>query len=145
MFTGGVLHIIDTVLTLPLDPGFSAIDSNLTALAGALTDTNLLSTVDTLRDITIFAPSNTAFQNIGSATGSLSTAQLSSILEYHVINNTVGYSTLLTEGLANQSLPTVSGASVNVLVEDGKVFVNSAQVIITDIIVSNGVMHVLDK
>jgi len=145
MFTGGVLHIIDTVLTLPLDPGFSAIDSNLTALAGALTDTNLLSTVDSLRDITIFAPSNAAFQNIGSATGSLSTAQLSSILEYHVINNTVGYSTLLTEGLANQSLPTISGASVNVLVEDGKVFVNSAQVIITDIIVSNGVMHVIDK
>ena len=28
---------------------------------------------------------------------------------------------------------------------DNKVFVNSAQVTITDIIVSNGVMHVLDK
>jgi uncharacterized surface protein with fasciclin (FAS1) repeats len=61
-FTNGVLHIVDTVLTLPITPSFTAVDSNLTALAGALTATNLLSTVDTLRDVTIFAPSNVAFQ-----------------------------------------------------------------------------------
>lgn len=83
--------------------------------------------------------------NSGSATGSLTTQQLANILEYHVINGTVGYSTLLTSGLANESLPTVSGGELNILVENGKVFVNSAQVIITDIIVANGVMHVLDK
>lgn len=34
---------------------------------------------------------------------------------------------------------------MSVEVEDGKVFVNSAQVIITDIIVANGVMHVVDN
>ena len=144
-FSGGVVHIIDTVLTVPLSPAMSAIDSDLTALAGALTQTNLVSTVDSLKDVTIFAPSNKAFQDIGSAASSLSETQLASILEYHVISGTVGYSSLLTSGLANESLPTVMGESVNVLVEDGKVFANSAQVIITDIIVANGVMHVIDK
>ena len=141
MFTGGVLHIIDTVMTVPLIPSFSAIDSNLTALAGALIATSLISAVDDLKDVTIFAPSNAAFQAIGSATGSLSTTQLASILEYHVIKGTVGYSSLLTTGLANESFPTLQGGSIMVEVADGKVFVNSAQVIITDIIVANGVMH----
>jgi transforming growth factor-beta-induced protein len=145
MFSGGVIHIIDTVLTVPLSPAMSAIDSELTALAGALTQTNLISTVDSLKDVTIFAPSNKAFQDIGSAASSLSETQLASILEYHVINGTVGYSSLLTSGLANESLPTVTGESINIESVDKKVFVNSAQVTITDIIVANGVMHVIDK
>ena len=145
MFSGGVIHIIDTVMTVPLVPSFSAIDSNLTALAGALTTTKLISAVDGLNDVTIFAPSNAAFQAIGSATGSLTTEQLAGILEYHVINGTVGYSSLLTTGLSNESFPTLQGGSVMVEVENGKVFVNSAQVVITDIIIANGVMHVVDK
>jgi transforming growth factor-beta-induced protein len=145
MFNGGVIHILDTVLTMPLSPSNSAIDSELTALAGGLTTTNLVSAVDNLKDVTIFAPSNKAFQDIGSVVPSLSTMQLANILEYHVINGTVGYSSLLTTGLANESFPTLMGQRLNVEAVDGKVFVNSAQVTITDIIVSNGVMHVLDK
>lgn len=70
---------------------------------------------------------------------------MAGILEYHVINGTVGYSSLLTRGLANESFPTLAGGRLMVRVEDGKVFVNSAQVVITDIIVANGVMHVIDK
>lgn len=139
------MHIVDTVLTVPPPVSTSAVDSQLTALAGALKQTNLLDAVDGLKDVTIFAPSNKAFQNIGSATGSLSEQQLSGILEYHVINGTVGYSTLLTTGLANESFPTLAGQNLMVTSESGKVFVNSAEVTITDIIVSNGVMHVIDK
>ena len=37
------------------------------------------------------------------------------------------------------------GQSLTVTSEDSKVFINSAQVIATDIIVSNGVMHVIDN
>jgi transforming growth factor-beta-induced protein len=111
MWSGGVVHVIDTVLTVPLSASASAIDSELTALAGALTQTSLVETVDSLKDVTIFAPSNKAFQDIGSAAGSLTNDQLSSILEYHVIAGTVGYSSLLTSGLANESLPTVLGVS----------------------------------
>ncbi|CZR52632.1 related to TGF beta induced protein ig-h3 precursor [Phialocephala subalpina] len=145
MFTGGVIHIIDTVLTIPLSPANSAVDSELTALAGALTTTSLVSAVDNLKDVTIFAPSNAAFQAIGSATSSLSTTQLSSILEYHIINGTVGYSTLLMTGLANETFPSLMGTELMVEATDKKVFVNSAQVTITDIIVANGVMHVINN
>jgi transforming growth factor-beta-induced protein len=144
MFTGGVIHVIDSVLTVPKSPSISAVDSQLTALAGALKATNLLMAVDMLKDVTIFAPSNAAFKAIGSATGTLTEQQLAGILEYHVINGTVGYSTLLAMGLANETIPTLEGAELKVQVADNKVFVNSAQVEITDILVSNGVMHVVN-
>jgi uncharacterized surface protein with fasciclin (FAS1) repeats len=139
-FTGGVLHIIDTVLTIPESDAATAAAANLTALAGALTQANLVSTVDSLHDVTIFAPSNAAFQAIGSAVGTLSTAQLAQILEYHVINGTVGYSSSLT----NSTLMTVSGGSVTITIENGTVYVNSARVIVPDVLVANGVVHVID-
>jgi hypothetical protein len=40
---------------------------------------------------------------------------------------------------------TLQGGSVSVRMENGKVFVNSAMVTTADIIVSNGVIHVIDK
>ena len=83
------MHIIDTVLTIPLSPAMSAIDSNLLSLAGALTNTSLVEPVDSLKDVTIFAPSNEAFEKIGNTAAALPTTQLSQILEYHVLNGTV--------------------------------------------------------
>lgn len=145
MFNGGVIHIIDTVLTLPISPSMTAVDSNLIALAGALTQTNLVSAVDSLKDATIFAPSNDAFKAIGSATSGLTMMQLINILEYHVIKDKVAYSSLLMGGLANMSFPSLISTEVKVEEVDGKIFVNSAQVIIADIITSNGVMHVINK
>jgi uncharacterized surface protein with fasciclin (FAS1) repeats len=139
-FTGGVIHIIDTVLTLPASDSATAAAANLTSLAGALSALNLVDTVNSLSDVTIFAPSNAAFQAIGSALGNLSTEQLTSILEYHVVQGVVGYSSLLS----NTTLPTVNGANVTITIEDGSVFVNSAKVVTPDALVNNGVVHVID-
>lgn len=47
-FDGGVVHIIDSVLTIPASPSATVTGANLTALAGALTSANLVSTVDAL-------------------------------------------------------------------------------------------------
>jgi uncharacterized surface protein with fasciclin (FAS1) repeats len=184
-FTGGVLHIIDTVLTIPESDSATAVAANLTALAGALTQANLVSTgkppfllsslpslshlkppihhpsppslqpqpppkpnlnslltitVDSLKDVTIFAPSNAAFSAIGSAIGSLSATQLTQILTYHVVPGTIGYSSLLT----NTTLKTANGESVTITISNGTVFVNSAKVILPDVLVANGVVHVID-
>lgn len=48
-FDGGVVHIIDNVLTIPLNDSATAIGANLTALAGALTEADLVSAVDTAK------------------------------------------------------------------------------------------------
>ena len=82
-FTGGVIHVIDTVLTIPQTIAATAEAAGLSAAAGALTQTNLVDAVDNLMDVTVFVPNNAAFQAIGSAVGNLTMAQLSSILEYH--------------------------------------------------------------
>ena len=129
------------MLTVPPNVSTTALAAGLSALAGALTATDLLSTVDGLKDVTIFAPSNAAFQAIGSAAGNLSTTALTSILEYHVIQGTVAYSSSLSNG----SVTTLGGSDVNITIADGAVFVNAARVIIPDILVAGGVIHVIDS
>lgn len=141
---GGVIHVIDNVMMMPKMVSESALDSGLTAMVGALKNTNLVMTVDMMKDVTVFAPSNAAFKAIGGTASMLSMQQLSSVLEYHVVKGTVGYSTLLTMGLANKTMTTLQGATLKVMVENNKVFVNSAQVETEDIVVNNGVMHVIN-
>ncbi|MCJ1317535.1 hypothetical protein MMC15_002860 [Xylographa vitiligo] len=140
-FTGGVIHVIDSVLTIPQTIAATAEAAGLSAIAGALTDTNLVTAVDDLMDVTVFVPNNAAFQAIGSAVGNLTMAQLSSILEYHVVNGTVAYSTDLMSGM---TIPTLNGNNVTITIMNGSVFVDSAMVVIPDVLVANGVVHVID-
>lgn len=48
-FNGGIAHVIDTVLTVPVSDSQTAVAANLTALAGALQQANLVTTVDNLK------------------------------------------------------------------------------------------------
>lgn len=118
----------------------TAVAAGLRSLVGAVTQADLATTLDTLEDVTIFAPYDEAFAAIGSVTGELSEEQLSKILTYHVVQGTVGYSS----GLMNMSLETVEGSNLTITVGDDGVFVNSAKVIIPDVLVANGVVHVID-
>lgn len=110
MVSTGYVHIIDGVLTLPLNVSATALAANLTALAGALAATNLTETVDSAEDVTIFAPTTEAFGNIGSALGTLDVATLASILQYHVVAGQVGYSSTLENGAQLEAL---SGQQLN--------------------------------
>ncbi|KAL8940818.1 MAG: hypothetical protein Q9216_002607 [Gyalolechia sp. 2 TL-2023] len=158
-FTGGVVHIIDTVLTVPQNVSSTAIAAGLSGIAGALTRADVVDIVDSLSDITVFAPNNSAFQAIGSALPNLTLNQLVDILQYHtpdepqlidyslthtytVINGTVAYSSMIEEEM---SVPALSGGDLMITMEDGDVFVNSARVLIPDVLVANGVIHVIDN
>lgn len=141
-FTGGVIHVIDSLLTIPLNISATAVAANLTSLAGALMNAKLVQTLDTAKDVTVFAPNNAAFQAIGSALPNMTTQELAQILEYHVVNGTVDYSTMLKNGT---SLKAMNGESLTVSMVNGSTFVNSAKVITPDILVANGVVHVIDK
>jgi len=143
-FQGGVIHVIDKVLTLPQNVSATLVGANLTSLYGALDATKLLDTVNGLKDVTIFAPANTALQAIGSALANASTADLVSILTYHAVNGTKPfYSTDLSN---NTSLQTVNGANITVhLGANGIVFVNGAKVITPNVLIAGGVVHVIDQ
>jgi len=144
-FNGGIIHVIDTVLTVPLKPSQVALDSGLTSLAGALTQANIVGTLDTARDITVFAPSNQAFQAIGSTVAGLNAQQLGGILSYHVVQGSVLFSTLLVANGQPMSIRTLNGQVITIRRQGNQVFVNSARVITPDVITGNGVVHVIDK
>ena len=140
-FTGGSIHIIDSFLTIPENCSQTAIELGTSSLVGALEAANLVSAVDGLSDVTVFVPNNRAFQDIAGTLATLPIANVTNILEYHVINGTVGYST----ALSNMTLTTLQGGNLRITVENGTVFVNSARVIVPNVLVANGVIHVIDN
>jgi uncharacterized surface protein with fasciclin (FAS1) repeats len=141
-FDGGVIHIINDVLAIPLNLTATAIEGSLSAVVGALNLTQQGSDLEELEDVTIFAPNNDAFAAIGSILTNLSTSDLSSILEYHVINGSVLYSSDLSNGTEKA----LGGDDVEITIsDDGDVFVNAARVVVSDILIANGVVHVIDK
>ncbi|KAF2766941.1 beta-Ig-H3/fasciclin, partial [Teratosphaeria nubilosa] len=139
-FGGGVIHVIGSLLSIPAKPSVTVARAQLSALADSLKVTGLVETLDTACDLTIFAPDNAAFRDLGTSLNGLSNDQIADILKYHVIVGTIGYSSILT----NASFPTLLGPPVTITVRaNGKVFVNAAEVVIPDILVSNGVAHVI--
>lgn len=59
------------------------------------------------------------------------------------MQGTVGYSTTLSNAT---KLPTLNGADLEIIIDSaGGVFVNSARVINADILIENGVLHVIDE
>merc|ERR1712070_575812 len=128
-YTNGVVHIIDDVLMIP---------GNLSSTAQ---NASVASTLLGAEDLTIFAPNNAAFQDIGTLTGNLTMEQLANILSYHVIEGTVAYSS----DLSNTSLTTLQGDDVEITIADGAVMVNNATVVNANILFAGGVIHVIDQ
>lgn len=139
-FTGGIAHIIDQVNIIPPNVTDLASAANLTYFLGALEAANLTDTLVGLLDVTILAPSNSAFESIGSALGNLSTEALTSILQNHVINGTIAYS----PSIGNGTVETLGG-EVNLTVADSAIFINQARVVNADNLVANGVVHIIDS
>lgn len=54
----------------------------------------------------------------------------------------VAYSSTLKNG---ETLTTTTGDTVTITISGGNVFVNNAKVVIPDLLVSNGVVHVIDR
>ncbi|KAJ2897900.1 beta-Ig-H3/fasciclin [Zalerion maritima] len=143
-FDGGIVHVVDTVMNIPSHVSTAAMTVGLTSLAGALVKTNLLNVVDSIEDLTIFAPSNEAFAAIASAAESITDDQLGTVLRYHVVRGKVAFSPSLV-GEAEQTVLTLAGEAVTVRTVNGDVFVNQAKVVTADMIVGNGVVHVIDS
>merc|ERR1712070_1136981 len=140
-YTNGVVHIIDEVLMIPGNLTSTAQNANLTAFLGAAENASVASTLLGAEDLTIFAPSNAAFQDIGSLVGNLTMDQLANILSYHVIEGTVAYSS----DLSNTSLTTLQGDDVEITIANGAVMVNNATVTNANILFAGGVIHVIDQ
>jgi uncharacterized surface protein with fasciclin (FAS1) repeats len=95
---------------------------------------------------TVFAPTDEAFAKLPKGTlESLlkpeNKEKLVSILTYHVVSGKVPAKKVVNL----TSAKTLQGSEVKINVSGGKVSVDNAQVVKTDIHCSNGVIHVIDK
>ena len=110
-------------------------------LVAAVTEAALVETLKGDGPYTVFAPTDEAFAKIPQAQLDAllaDKAQLTKVLTYHVVSGKV----MASDVKAGQ-VTTVEGSDVTITVNDG-VMVNNANVIKTDIVASNGVIHVID-
>jgi len=146
--TNGVIHIVDNVI-LPLDVvGHAAANTNFTSLVSSLgaASGDLVPTLQTAGPFTVFAPLNSAFDAISTVTATLDEDQLAKVLLYHVVAGNVR-STALSDGQVVESLNSALPFTVNI---DGTVSLTdasggTADVVLTDVQATNGVIHVLSS
>lgn len=141
-FNGGAIQIINRVLAIPQNSTSGLIDANLTAAAGAIRSADLSKTIAGFNNVTIFAPNNDAFSAISNLVTDLDALNLAAILGYHVVNNSVVYSSMLKNG---DSIRAMDGTELKVTVEDDEVYVNAARITVPDLLVSDGVIHVINQ
>ena len=115
-------------------------------LASLIQKAGLVSALSGKSKLTVFAPTNAAFAKLPKAT--LKKVQsdkklLTSILTYHVVKGAVPASKVVK--LDGMSVKTLNGKRVKIAVKSGKVYVNKARVIKTDVKASNGIIHVINQ
>jgi uncharacterized surface protein with fasciclin (FAS1) repeats len=118
-------------------------DGRFTTLVTALGEAELVDTLKGEGPFTVFAPTDDAFAALpdGALEGLLADkAALTDVLLYHVVPGKVMAADVVTLSSAD----TVLGEPVSIMVDGNTVMVNDAQVIITDIEGTNGVIHVVD-
>jgi len=121
----------------------AAADGRFTTLVAAVQAAELVDTLKSEGPFTVFAPTDDAFNALPEGTIEAllnDIPALTDILLYHVVSGKVMAADVVTLSSAD----TVLGEPVAIRVENGNVFINDAQVIITDVEASNGVIHVID-
>ena len=127
-------------------------NADFSTLATALALTDLDDLLDCTswrcRSVTVFAPTNAAFDLLpADLLGNLTQnpeylGHLRGILLYHVIYREVAASQIVDGGTLYTLLP---GTSVNTTISGGNVFINNAQVTTPDVQASNGVVHAINS
>lgn len=114
-------------------------------LAAALKAADLIDTLKGKGPFTVFAPTDEAFAKLPAGTVEdllkpENKAKLVSILTYHVVAGKV----MAADVVKLKEAKTVQGKAAKITVKGGKVMVDGANVVKTDIETSNGVIHVID-
>ncbi|MFP4540179.1 MAG: fasciclin domain-containing protein [Opitutales bacterium] len=114
-------------------------------LVAAVKAADLVETLQGDGPFTVFAPTDEAFAALPEGTLEMllkpeNKDQLIEILTYHVVPAKV-----MAADVAAGSAPTVNGTDLQIAIKDGNVMVNDATVVMTDVMASNGVIHVVDS
>lgn len=146
--SNGVIHAVDKVL---VPPGLlnivqmAQVNPSFTTLVSAVVQANLQGTLSGAGPFTVFAPTNDAFAAIASTVSSLTTQQLTNVLTYHVLPSQV----LAANIPFGTPVTTVLGQTITINTGTPPTITDStatrAKIVATDVLASNGVIHVVDK
>ena len=129
---GAAADIVDTAVSA----------GQFKTLVKAVQEAGLVETLKGQGPFTVFAPTDAAFAKLppGTLEALLNNKEkLVEVLTYHVVAGSVK-----SGDVKPGEVKTIEGQSVRVRTQGGTVMVNNAKVIKTDIIASNGVIHVID-
>jgi transforming growth factor-beta-induced protein len=138
----GIIHIIDGFLLPPSDVNITGTLLGLDKFVSALNATNSTDPVVKKKGITVFAPSNSAFDNTDLS--KFNSSQLAHIIAYHIVEG-VYYSTNLTSSV---NVTTTEGHNLTIYTNPIQLVDASgnhtASVKRADVLLANGVLHVID-
>ncbi|SFC61476.1 Uncaracterized surface protein containing fasciclin (FAS1) repeats [Flagellimonas taeanensis] len=142
----GIVHVVDAVIDLPNIVDHAVANPNLTSLVAALTNggnttfTDLLS--DETEDFTVFAPLNDAFDAFTNPNSN----DLNAILSNHVVVGAAAFSSGLTNSYVNTAaeFDTDENLSLYINMDDGVTLNGTSNVVLADIVATNGVIHAVD-
>jgi uncharacterized surface protein with fasciclin (FAS1) repeats len=112
-------------------------------LVAAVKTAGLVETLKGEGPFTVFAPTDEAFAKLPDGTVEALLAdkeKLTAILTYHVVPGKV----MASDVIKLDKAETVNGQHVTIVANDAGVMVDNASVVKTDIVCSNGVIHVID-
>lgn len=146
--SNGVIHVVDNVIGLPTVVNHAIANPNFSTLVGLVSGAGLVPTLNGTAGspFTVFAPSNAAFttfetQNPG-VLASLTSAQVTSVLTYHV----VGGANVLSTGIPTTPITTLETGTFTI---SGTTITDEANrqtgIVAVDVQGSNGVIHVINN
>lgn len=148
MASNGVIHIVDQVIGLPTIVTHATANTNFTTLVGLLSGQGLVPTLGGTASspFTVFAPTNAAFatfetQNPGTL-ASLTSAQVTSVLTYHVVAG----ANVLSTGIPTTPITTLETGTFTIagtVITDEQM--RNTNIVAVDVQCSNGVIHVIDN
>ncbi|MFY0641495.1 MAG: fasciclin domain-containing protein [Bermanella sp.] len=137
---GPVLDIIETAQA----------DERFETLVAAVTSADLVGTLQGDGPFTVFAPTDAAFTALLQQldiekSDLLARDDLADILKQHVVSG-VAIDSVAGFAANGSDVQTLNSAQkISVAINDGKLSVDGATVVITDVKTSNGVIHVIDS
>jgi len=157
--SNGIVHVIDAVLLPPAlasssrasQPTIAAIaagNPDFSTLVAALQKAGLVDTFNGNQLFTVFAPTNAAFdeaakqlhyRNGSELVAALDVKTLTAVLTYHAIAG----DTKADAVVAADQLKMLNGVAADVSVRNGQAFIDEAKILATDIVASNGIIHVI--
>ncbi|KAH8885294.1 FAS1 domain-containing protein [Thozetella sp. PMI_491] len=144
-YTGGLIQVTDGLFTLPKNTTRTSIATGETTFADLADRAGLLDLVDKTPSITVFIPSNDAF-DIANLSPSTNITELAKALGGHIVKSTsdhdIGYLPNLKNG---DTLTTTTGSTLQITVSGDDYFINDAMITRANLVLENGVAHVIDK